>query len=548
MKSIKTYIIIMLLISFLGIIVQPVYANQTKLPATLEVGLFFNNSAKSTLNLKAANGFIVRQHRNTDRIQLMNLVSHDDIIVRKDGFYLGSGGNYVEYTGPIQERVGQQVLQGPFHVQVGKLFPSITEAEKFIASLKIQENPYLVYEGGWKVFVGLYIDEKSSKKSADEIKTNTGEEAIVIQPSSTRVQVLDKQDKVLFMYDATEQIYFQAFQDKGSIPLVNVEGKNYRGEITVKRMNGNDMAVINKVPLEEYLYGVIPREMPALWPLEALKAQAVAARGYAVTSMGRFKNSGFDLCNTTNSQVYGGYDGEHVNSNRAVDETKSRIITYNGNPVIPYFHANSGGHTENSENIWSNALPYIRGVKDDYSLGVPSSTWNVTFTGAQIKEALEKNGIFIGEPKSITITERSVNGRVLTLIVEGTKGKETMTKEKSRRVFGLRSTWFNVSLQGGGSVAVKTASKDGSQVNVTNAHVMTADGLKVLKNSTNIKMFNGKSYKEIESGPEVFSFEGKGFGHGLGLSQHGARKMAELNFTFDQILTHYYTGVKVELR
>ncbi|WP_026475749.1 SpoIID/LytB domain-containing protein [Alkaliphilus transvaalensis] len=546
MKRVKMFFAILLMIGILSPITQPSYGNQSKLPETIEIGLFFNATAKSTLNIKAANGFQVNQHNGSNKTQLV-LFPNTEVILRKDGYYLGSGNNFVEYTGPIQEQVGQNPLQGPYHVQIGGQHASLEDARKLIETLGLQEKPYLVYEGGWKVFVGLYIDQATSEKRVSEIKTHTGQEATVIPPSSTRVQVMDQQGQPLFMFDSTANIYFQEIPDKGPVPLVDVEGKKYRGEITAKRVSGNDMVIVNKLPLDEYLYGVVPREMSASWPMEALKAQAVTARGFAITTMGKYRNIGFDLCNTTSSQAYAGYDIEHARTNQAVDETKTLILTHNGQPISPFYHSNSGGHTENSENVWTAALPYIRGVKDDYSLDAPNGNWVETFTKAEIKEALQKNGINIGEPVNIRVTEKSVNGRVLTLTVTGTTGSHDLSKERGRIVFGLRSTWFDVALQGGGSVAVKSATSEGL-VNPKGSSVMTADGLKVINNSTNIKLFNGQNYKQVESGPEVFAFEGKGWGHGLGMSQHGARKMAELGHNFEAILMYYYTGVKVESR
>ncbi|MBM7613878.1 SpoIID/LytB domain-containing protein [Alkaliphilus hydrothermalis] len=546
MKRNNTIFIIATIICFLVMSWQFTYANTSKLPSTLDVGLFFKNSAKATLNLKNPMGFFVRQHAQSGQKELMYL-ANTELILRKDTYYLGSGANYVEYTGPVKEKVGQQTLQGPYHLQIGNTYPNITEAEKVIEATSLQEKPYIAYENGWRVFVGLYIDEATSQARAEAIKAKIGQEVTIVPPSTNRVQVLDNKGNIMFMYDAREAIYFKALEDKGSIPLINVEGKQYRGEITIKRFDNSDMTVINRITLDEYLYGVVSREMSPSWPLEALKAQAVAARGFAVTSMGKYESIGFNLCNTVNSQVYGGYDVEDARTNRAVDETKSRILTYNGNPITPFYHSNSGGQTENSENIWSTPLPYIRGVKDHYSLNAPNSSWTVVKSKDEIKANLEKNDIKIGEPIKITVTERSVNGRILTLVVQGTKGTETMTKEKSRRVFGLKSAWFEVALEGGGTSSVKSSTGEGS-VNIKGASVMTASGLKNFNNSTNINLYNGKNYKEIQTGPEVFSFQGKGYGHGLGMSQYGAKKMAEMNLTYDQILTHYYTGVKVELR
>ena len=125
---------------------------------------------------------------------------------------------------------------------------------------------------------------------------------------------------------------------------------HYRGTLEIRKESGTALTVVNSLPLEQYLYGVIPREMPAGWAPEALKAQAIAARTYALytKSSGKYQSLGYDLVATDESQVYGGVDGEDPRSNAAVDQTKSQVALYNGKIIAAYFHASSGGYTENS--------------------------------------------------------------------------------------------------------------------------------------------------------------------------------------------------------
>jgi stage II sporulation protein D len=121
--------------------------------------------------------------------------------------------------------------------------------------------------------------------------------------------------------------------------------------------------------MQEYLYGVVPREMSKTWPLEALKAQAVVARTFAITNQNKFMHLGFNMDNSVLSQVYGGYDWEGPISNQAVDETIGMLLYYNTTLASAYYHSNSGGYTANSENVWSSEVPYLRSVFDPYSIG-----------------------------------------------------------------------------------------------------------------------------------------------------------------------------------
>src|SRR5690606_31098098 len=155
-------------------------------------------------------------------------------------------------------------------IQIGQDFTSYDEATNFLDSVNtLNIHIYLSYENSWKVFAGLYLNESDAQKEANKITENHGYETKVILPSATRVQVLNTMGKPVLMYDASEEVYFMGRANSNNIPLVDVEGTKYRGGITAKRLSNSDMTVINKLPLEEYLYGVVPGEMPASWHIEA---------------------------------------------------------------------------------------------------------------------------------------------------------------------------------------------------------------------------------------------------------------------------------------
>ncbi|WP_243141144.1 SpoIID/LytB domain-containing protein [Alkaliphilus pronyensis] len=543
----KMLLIVLIITCIVSLPIVTTYANEKPiLPKYIEIGLYFGSSAKSVVHLKSSAGFIGGIYKDDIFQNMLTLIDFEEIILRKDSYYIESEGNFVEYTGNIKE-TGSLNIQGPYHIQVGDPFESAIEAQTFLEALEIPEDLYLAYEAGeWKVFAGFYIDEATAKEKADQVKNTIGINSYVITPSKDRVQVLDGDGNGIFVFNSKDEVYIQAFHDKGEEPLINLEGRNFRGAITAKRMVENDMAIVNRLLLEEYLYGVVPKEMSPSWPLEALKAQAVAARGFAITSMTKFQDKGFNLCNTVNSQVYGGYDIEHPNTSRAVDETKGKIITHNGVPITPFYHSNSGGRTENSENIWSSSLEYIRGKEDEYSLDAPNSSWSVVLNKAEIENILIKNQIDVGKLIDIKIIEASPNGRVLEMLVQGTKGEEILKKQKSRFVFGLRSSCFTIQNGGETDAIAMQASSTPQSVNLQGINVITSTGVKKLNSTTNINIYNGKSYNSKKIDKDIFIFNGQGFGHGLGMSQYGAKRMAEMNYTYEDILSFYYTNIKVE--
>src|SRR5665647_1292134 len=225
--------------------------------------------------------------------------------------------------------------------------------------------------------------------------------------------------------------YLEYLNSDGTVfdSIVKYDGKAYRGGISFFMNANNTFNVINKLSVDEYTYGVINGEMGYSNPIEALKAQAVVARSYALTNLGRHDYRGYDLCDSTHCQVYKGYSDENEITNMAVNETKNLGIYYENQPVSAFFSKNSGGYTQNVEDVWNDELGYLRGVKDNYS---PVYTWNVQFTFSEIESKLRAAGYNIGNLKSVAITDKNSSGAVAAMEFVGDDGKATLVKEKIR--------------------------------------------------------------------------------------------------------------------
>jgi stage II sporulation protein D len=211
----------------------------------------------------------------------------------------------------------------------------------------------------------------------------------------------------------------------------------YRGSIEVS-VDGVGVTAINELDMDSYLRGVVAGEMPSSWPLEALKAQAVAARTYALAT--RKTSGSFDQYPDTRSQVYRGLIGESVRSDAAVSQTSGRIVTYAGEPAVTYYFSTSGGHTENVEFSFVGSLskPWLVGVPDPYDTQSPYHRWTVRFSEATLDRALGAPGAF----KRLKVLERGVSPRVVRARVIGTHGTRTVTGPQVRAALGLRDTWF----------------------------------------------------------------------------------------------------------
>ncbi len=331
---------------------------------------------------------------------------------------------------------------------------------------------------------------------------------------------------------------------------VTVGGRPYRGELSVFAAGGR-LTVVNIVPLEDYLLGVVPREMPHDFPLEALKAQAVAARTYALyaRASGAYAAQGFDLLPTTASQVYGGVLAERETTTRAVRETAGEILTYQGRPIGAFYHSTSGGHTESVEHVWGYPTPYLKGVPDRDQES-PHHTWTVTLTRAELTSRLASAGHDVGLVRSlIPVGRPGPGGRYLERLVSGTSGEVVLRSERVRSILGLRSALFDVHGKGERMEAIlRRLGEEEGPVAVVGAGssvrlVEGRDLLVVTGSDGSPRLLSGDWAVTREEVPATFTFEGRGWGHGVGLSQWGARGMALEGRDYRDILTHYYTGV-----
>jgi SpoIID/LytB domain protein len=322
--------------------------------------------------------------------------------------------------------------------------------------------------------------------------------------------------------------------------MVTIGGAPYRGTAEVRINSGGTLAGINELPMEQYLYGVVPRELPPTVydELEAQKAQAIAARTYALRGLGKRSADGYDLLPTTSDQVYGGFAAEHPVSTQAVDETAGLVATYNGALIEALFFSTSGGATANNEDVFNSApVPYLRGVLDSQrgnSGNVLDSLknahgaqklrgtrngdfegdwsryhrWSFEWTADEISDVISLYaGQDVGRVLAINVLERSNSGRVKLIEYVTDAGTFTDTKDHVR----------------------------------TSLKYITANETPASLLST---LFVIEPVLDRRTG-EVTGFEafGGGWGHGVGLNQTGATGMAEKGATFDEIIRFYYQGV-----
>ena len=302
-----------------------------------------------------------------------------------------------------------------------------------------------------------------------------------------------------------------------------VGGREFRGAIEIKQDNNGKLSVINEIELEMYLRGVVPAEIGRLNEdrIEASKAQAVAARTYALAHLGRRKALGFDILATVDDQVYRGFAIESQTTNKAIAETRGLVAAYKGKLIEAYYSSTCGGHTESIQEGWlRDPSPYLRHVKDngrgggDFCATSPFYRWTETWDRPTLERILTNSiGVITGskeddlELKDIRIRKRSRSGRAHILEIKTAKGTNHIEGDTIRSI--LRRP---------------------------------ADGTPALRST----LFLLNIQPDNRGRPETIVAKGAGYGHGIGMCQVGAIVMAARGYRFDQILRHYYPGIELK--
>ena len=296
--------------------------------------------------------------------------------------------------------------------------------------------------------------------------------------------------------------------------------RSYRGRLQVA-VNGSALQAINYVDLESYLPSVVGSEMPASWPQAALRAQAVAARTYALRQ--RSASQPFDVKATVASQVYKGVEAETPSTREAVASTRGEVLMYGGNLVNAVFHSSSGGSTENSGDLWIQQLPYLVSVPD-VDQASPVSRWQQRLEPLALTKAFGE----IGGANRIEILSTTSSGRVRQARVMGPSGTLVLTGAELRSRLGLRSTLVRFELVGP-DVASSQLPPSGPPI------------LPPLAGST-APLPDAPAQAPIQVPQPTLLAVGRGFGHGVGMSQWGAYALAQRGEGYPEILRYYFRG------
>jgi len=277
---------------------------------------------------------------------------------------------------------------------------------------------------------------------------------------------------------------------------IYVDGRRFRGDVDIIRRDNQKLMVINYIGLDDYLYGVLYHEVSHRWPLECLKAQAIAARTFALYQAKQNSPQPYDLRSDIYSQVYGGRTSEKWSTTRAVNLTKGRVLACKGDLLPAYYHATCGGHTEDAMNLWNTDLPPLKGVACDFCKNSPHYRWTKEVSMWELENDLKGGGYKIGKISAVNLLSKNISGRVDKLEIKDDSGVAVvLTGKDFRQLIGpnnLRSTKFDVSIK---------------------------------RNNLIVNGF--------------------GWGHGVGMCQWGAYEMARKGKKCEEILQYYYPGAEI---
>ncbi|MDR0905068.1 MAG: SpoIID/LytB domain-containing protein [Oscillospiraceae bacterium] len=526
---------------------------------TVRIGLYYGATALQAANLQNVDGYGGFEFGYFDPdtrafISIGATTGETKISMLRDRnmYYKSDGNTYV--TEAVSD-----IIIGCFHVQLPGSYNDFYGADSVARGYG---SGFVKYDNG--VFVACVGDYTTRSRANEEAAALGG--SVTEGTQYTIAVAATGTGRVLFEFDGGSS------RALGVRPL-DVNSKTwfkqhqYYGAFQYYRQDGQDLRVLNFISVDDYIKGVLPQEMSPTWPLEALKAQAVTARTYALSKLGSHGGSGFDLCTTEHCQAYIGVSTANDMINRAVNETSGEYVTYNGELCETYYSSSDGGSTENSENVWAQARPYLRGVVDPYEQDVANSVsqyfWTVKYTPSELTTRMKGRGINCGTITSLTVSQYTENGNVFAVTMKDTNGKSwTFKKDEARIALGARSLRFTI---GGGTQPGVVPIQDrtvyansGETVSDGALYAVGADGEIVQLPAGDIYAATGTGEITTVGAPApttessadgkidgVFVLSGTGNGHNVGMSQWGAYAMAQRGMTYRDIIHFYYTDVEI---
>lgn len=527
----------------------------------IRVGLRFGSNGVPTANLanEEGSGYQFGFFSEDGAFTSLGYTEREKITICKDtNFYLSGGGFYETPT------AGGSTLIGAYHLQAPGSYSSFEEAQAAAAA----------YPYGFPAWVdGSYVarfEFFSSSANATAAQGGYPGSKAVGRSGSCYTVVDTTTGEILFEYDGgSDSALGVTPSNGGELARTWFQGYQYYGGFEYMRRSGNDLTVVNRVSEDLYVAGVLPYEFVVSGDLESLKAGAIAIRTFARASS-KHSASGFDICNTTDCQVYRGvYTKEYAeNVLQAVRETSGLCAYYDGKPIQALYSSSDGGATEDAANAWGVEYPYLKGKSDPYESTITfgGQNWSYHVSAGDLQSLLNKRGYSCGTVTGFAVTEVTANGNVNEITITDSSGKTIKFSKDNVRILQnlpgvtYMSRRFTVQSGSGGSPSGSGAAVfsvyDGSTTSsASSVTAITADGKTEVSAPASVLTDSGLDTIQgtgvsITAPASTYgsgwTITGGGYGHNVGLSQWGAYAMGKQGYTYEDILKFYYTGITIE--
>lgn len=531
----------------------------------IRVGIFYGSNALPSANLanEVGSGYQFGYYDSQYQFIPIGQTQSEKITVCKDTNLYLSGGSFYETPTASAYR-----LIGAYHLQPAGEYATFEEA---MEAAKAYPYGFPAWIGGKYV---VRFEFYSTPANAQADAANYSDVSVVGASTTCYTVVNTLTGDIMFEFDAGTSACLGIQPDVTGVedPQTWFKGYRYHGGFQYNRRNGNDITVINIVDTDRYVTGVLPYEFVCSGGIESLKAGTVAIRTFACAST-KHSSLGFDVCTTTDCQVYRGvYDGNYAsNVQAAAEATSGQCLYYNGKYIQALFYAANGGATEGAENAWGYAYPYLVAKSDPYedSIEFSSKEWSYTVSPAAVRNMLQSRGYSCGEIVSMQVTQLTPIGNVNKIEITDANGKTmTFSKDNVRilqnisginyfsRRFEIIPNYANgapqqsVGTGGSGNVSVfdgnTTTDRESLFAIGENGAVEVTAPITVITAKGRVTITGEETAVQPSGDVISWTISGRGFGHNIGLSQWGAYAMAKQGLNYRQILDFYYPGTTLE--
>lgn len=530
----------------------------------VKVGLWFGSNALFSANLENSlgEGFAFGWFDENREFCPLGRTGETQISMTAAGdIYMNGSGAY----SPDIPSGGYRFLGG-WHVEIGG-FQGYDEAAEAARA----------YDGGYPAWIsGEFVVRIGSYPTQDEAQADVerwGGDSVVQSSATGVIVTVTKKDEILFEFDCggARNLGVQPEGWNGE-SATWFKGYKYAGAFEYARVTGGSINVSNVVDVEDYVKGVIPYEMNGDWPLAALEAQAVCARTFVYGNSKHTSLYGFDVCGGSDCQVYHGLGsggaGPSSRSDDAVDNTAGECLYYRGKLVKDaVYHSSNGGATEDSANVFGGETGYLIGKADPYEaqITIPNYSYSVTYSADELSWILEQKGYSVGTVQNVYISQYTPMGNVKQVTFEGNRGSATVTGDTCRTVFysstynkSVRSLRFDINGSRAGTSGGVYASGGRQLSTLSGASVISGGGTTGTLSGSSASVISASGVTTVSGGggtvfqpgsgsaDGTFTITGTGNGHNVGLSQYGARAMAEQGYGYRDILGFYYTDITIQ--